>query len=163
VKDALRSLTYQGFLESDGKRGAAGSTYTVAKATNIISGITLAVHSSISQNSQESPANLAKTMDGAQSALFRPIVHSKPSEESAMREAAANGDRALKRGRLRGKRDSDEKEEKDERTDGREWTKGSRPLKTSDLQEKRPNRRIDGEPLEKEKEEDLDYEYVTED
>jgi len=157
VKDALRSLTYQGFLESDGKRGAAGSTYTVAKASNIISGITLAVHSSIIENSDKSPAKPAKIIDGDDFVHSRLFVHSEENEDESV--ARKKPERRTKRLR----REAPEEDDSEgEWTKGRQWTKGSHPLFSGDLQEKRENGRMDGEP-QKDINDDDDFEYVTED
>jgi hypothetical protein len=73
IKDSLRTLAGTGFLESDGKRGATGATYTIAKTANFIGSITLSVHSSISEKSAESGLGKPNPMDGSQS------VHSHPS------------------------------------------------------------------------------------
>jgi hypothetical protein len=54
VREALLALASSGFLESDGKRGAAGTTYTVAKAAEVIKGITLSGPSPITPKSGES-------------------------------------------------------------------------------------------------------------
>ena len=41
MKEALRTLASSGFLETDGKRGATGATYTVAKSKGVTGSITL--------------------------------------------------------------------------------------------------------------------------
>jgi len=51
VKDALKTLAGSGFLESDGKRGPTGATYTVAKSTNVAGSITLAKTENIEDGS----------------------------------------------------------------------------------------------------------------
>jgi hypothetical protein len=64
VKDALYTLsTSSGFLESDGKRGATGSTYTVAKGAAITSAITLSAHSPIHGKSGEFGIGKAASMN----------------------------------------------------------------------------------------------------
>ena len=86
LKDALRTLAGSGFLETDGKRGATGATYTVAKSANAAGTIKLAgteapknnssapsVHSSIRPKSGESGIGTASSMDGSD------FVHSRPS------------------------------------------------------------------------------------
>src|SRR5215218_10390864 len=53
VRDALHTLAASGFLESDGKRGATGAFYTVAKSTEVIGSITLSAYSPIHEESGE--------------------------------------------------------------------------------------------------------------
>jgi hypothetical protein len=133
IKDALRSLVYQGFLESDGKRGASGSTYTVAKAASVMENITLAVHSSIHEKEREFGISKANLRDGDD------IVHSARSVHSTDGAAAAETN-----GR-----------------NGRKRTDPKPSINSAQPSEKLPNGRMDGQNarVDTESEPSLDYEY----
>jgi hypothetical protein len=75
TKDALQGLTANGFLESDGKRGASGATYTVAKATSSVKNISLAPsgRSAINQKSGEFGIGKTNLMAGDDSGHSRPF------------------------------------------------------------------------------------------
>ena len=81
VKDSLRTLASSGFLESDGKRGAAGATYTIAKSANAMGSITLAFHPSINKEADKTPIDKPNSMDGGDSVHSHPFSYS-PDNES---------------------------------------------------------------------------------
>jgi hypothetical protein len=80
VKDSLRTLASSGFLESDGKRGAAGATYTIAKSANAIGSITLAFHPSINEKADETRVDKPDSMYGGDSVHSRPFGYSPDNE-----------------------------------------------------------------------------------
>jgi hypothetical protein len=102
VKDALYTLASSGFLESDGKRGASGATYTVAKSASPVGGLKLApatkdpptpsAHSPIRPKSGESGVGKTKGMGNSDSAHSRPL----PIQEDADEDGMGNGHKRAK-------------------------------------------------------------------
>jgi len=102
VKDALYTLASSGFLESDGKRGASGATYTVAKSASSVGGIKLALatkdtttpsaHSPIRPKSGESGVGKTNGMGNSDSAHSRPL----PIQEDADEDGTGNGHKRAK-------------------------------------------------------------------
>jgi hypothetical protein len=121
IKDCLYTLSLSGYLESDGKKGATGATYTLAGTFAITSSITLAGHSAIHEKSGESRIDKTDPMAGSQSGHSRLFGYSHAFWPA--------GDLEWPNGRKR--------------------PKGFRPLKTADLRGKRPNGRMAGESTEK--------------
>jgi len=101
VKDSLRTLASSGFLESDGKRGAAGATYTIAKSANVIGSITLAFHPSMNEKADKTPIDKPNSMDGGDSVHSRPFGYSPDNESEWTNGRKRSGDaRPLKRADL---------------------------------------------------------------
>jgi len=132
VKDCLRELSSSGYLESDGRKGAAGATYTMVSTEEGSGTITLAAHSSIKENDEETPAKEDILMDESES------VHSRPLSIPDDKGAVGDGERLM-----------------DE--NGRN---GFRPLKRADLQGKHGNGRMDDEDPRRKV--NYEYEVVTE-
>jgi hypothetical protein len=80
VKDCLYTLSRSGFLESDGKRGVTGATYTLAGASTFTGRITLAGHSAIREKSGESRIDKATSMAESDSGPSRPFGYGDDTE-----------------------------------------------------------------------------------
>jgi hypothetical protein len=108
VQDCLYTLTLAGYLESDGKRGAAGATYTVTGTQQVSGTITLAAHSRIDEKEGENSLDKGNAMRKGDLALSRALQIAIDAEEgseadNAMRENARNASRALKAPQTTGK------------------------------------------------------------
>jgi len=73
LKSCLYTLASNGYLESDGRKGAAGATYTMTGTEEIGGSITLSAHLPIKENQQESPAEGTILMGKSQSAHSCPL------------------------------------------------------------------------------------------
>jgi hypothetical protein len=73
LKSCLYTLASNGYLESDGRKGAAGATYTMTGTEEIGGSITLSAHLPIKENQQKSPANGHTLMGKSQSARSCPL------------------------------------------------------------------------------------------
>ena len=73
VKSCLYTLASNGYLESDGRKGAAGATYTMTGTEEIEGSITLSAHLPIEEISQETPAEGTILMGKIQSAHSCPL------------------------------------------------------------------------------------------
>jgi hypothetical protein len=102
VKDALKTLAEGGFIETDGKRGPTGATYTVAKSSGAVGTIKLlpepdsAAHLPIKDENGESGVGKPtseKTKGETQSAHSCPLPNSE--DERATGEKGRNGSRPL--------------------------------------------------------------------
>ena len=113
LKACLLTLSSNGYLESDGRKGAAGATYTMTGAEEIGGSITLSARLPIEEDSQEVPANEPTLMGKCQSA------HSCPLPISEQRELP---------------------DEDEERAKGKMGRNETRPLKSGDLQVKSEKR-----------------------
>jgi hypothetical protein len=125
VKDCLYTLARSGYLESDGKKGATGATYTLTRASVVTSTISLddplplvgpAGHSADSEKPEEFGVGKANPMAGVDFGRSRPLAILK----------------------------TDSTWPSSEWPNGREWPNGSRPLKTAVLQEEQENGRMAG-------------------
>ena len=97
VKDALYTLASSGFLESDGKRGASGATYTVARSVGAVGRIKLAdvpgdeknnstpsAHSPIGPKSGDIGVGKTNLMGNNESAHSRPLPLQEDDDEGGM-------------------------------------------------------------------------------
>src|SRR5918993_3769959 len=73
LKGCLLTLSSNGYLESDGRKGAAGATYTMTGAEEIGGSITLSARLPIEENLQEAPANGRTLMGKSQSTRSCPL------------------------------------------------------------------------------------------
>jgi hypothetical protein len=87
VKDALKSLTDTGYLDSDGSRGPQGYTYTLVRDAEEIS---LGIYLRPSPDSEETPANDEIPNGRGSFARYRPMPDSE-TDANGHREAGANG------------------------------------------------------------------------
>ena len=98
VRDCLRTLSYSGYLESDGRKGAQGATYTLSESIEMAGTISLADAPSVNSSiNQVSPANEQLLIDEAQS------VNSRQSSIDGSDEKCRNDVRQLKTSGLQGK------------------------------------------------------------
>jgi len=109
LKGCLLTLSSSGYLESDGRKGAAGATYTMTGAEETGGSITLSARLPIEENHQEAPANEPTLMGKSQSARSCPLPVSEQRELS---------------------------DEDEERAKGKMGRNETRPLKSDDLQVK---------------------------
>src|SRR5215211_1389225 len=109
LKGCLLTLSSNGYLESDGRKGAAGATYTMTGAEETGGSITLSARLPIEENHQEAPANEPTLMGKSQSARSCPLPVSEQQELS---------------------------DEDEERAKGKKGQDETRPLKSGDLQVK---------------------------
>ena len=85
LKNCLLTLASNGYLDSDGRKGAAGATYTMTGTEEIGGSIALSAHLPIKENLQEIPAKGAILMGKSQSA------HSCPLTNRPISSAPTNG------------------------------------------------------------------------
>ena len=109
LKACLLTLSSNGYLESDGRKGAAGATYTMTGAEEIGGSITLSARLPIEENPKEAPANEPTLMGNSQSARSCPLPVSEQQQLT---------------------------DEDEERAKGKIGQNETRPLKSDDLQVK---------------------------
>jgi len=105
LQNCLYTLASSGYLESDGRRGAAGATYTMTGAEEIGGTINLNAHLRIEENHHEIPAKGHNLMCKSQSAHscalpITELFEISDADESATRKNAQNGSCAVKTGDL---------------------------------------------------------------
>jgi hypothetical protein len=107
LQNCLCTLASNGYLESDGRKGAGGATYTMTGAEEMGGSITLSAHLRIEENPDESPAKdaiLMRKSESAHSGALR--ISEEDEEESAMRKNAQNETCALEKDDLQEKQEN---------------------------------------------------------
>jgi hypothetical protein len=107
LQNCLYTLASNGYLESDGRKGAGGATYTMTDAEEMGGSITLSAQMRIEENPDESPAKdaiLMRKSESAHSGALR--ISEEDEEESAMRKNAQNETCALEKDDLQEKQEN---------------------------------------------------------
>jgi hypothetical protein len=95
LKNCLLTLASSGYLESDGKKGATGATYTLARGSGIEGTITLSGLPAINEKQSESRIGKPNPMADSQSGHSGPLANGE--DERPIAENGPNGIGPLKR------------------------------------------------------------------
>ena len=117
LKGCLLTLSSNGYLESDGRKGAAGATYTMTVAEETGGSITLSARLPIEENPKEVPANQHTLMGKSQTARSCPLPTNVPTNVPVNEQGELS-------------------DEDEERAKGNKGQNETRPLKNDDLQVK---------------------------